>query len=94
MTRASLITITFSTAMLGAVVLRAQRPELNTQADVEQHVMSALSMDKAHGELAELATALGLRGSFTFDMTVEHNGDVAVLFPVESTIASIPSQTS
>ena len=72
--------------------LRAQRPELNTQADVEQHVMNALAADKAQGKLAELALELGLRGSFTFDLTVGDKGNVLTIFPVEWTIAEIPAR--
>ncbi len=90
MERASILFLSLSTAMLNSAALRAQRPELDTQADVEQHVMNALTADKAHGKLAELATALGLRGEFAFDMTVERHGEVETLFPTRSTIANIP----
>lgn len=54
-----------------AVPAKGQRmPELNTQAAVDEHVSNALAAEKAQGKLAELALTLGLRGSFTGDLTV------------------------
>jgi hypothetical protein len=76
-------------AAFSAVPLAAQRPELNTQAAVDQHVSDALAADKAQGELAELAAELGLRGSFTFDLTVGDKGQVVTVFPIESTIEAV-----
>ncbi|HEY0979212.1 MAG TPA: hypothetical protein VGE21_17195 [Flavobacteriales bacterium] len=76
-------------AVLSASTLSAQRPELNTQAAVDQHVSDALAADKASGELAELARKLGLRGSFTFDLTVGDKGRTVTVFPIESTIENV-----
>lgn len=69
-----------------------RRPELNTQAAVDEHVSNALAAEKAQGKLAELALKLGLRGSFTFDLTVSDKGTTETVFPVESTIGSIPER--
>ncbi|MFT3884281.1 MAG: hypothetical protein QM724_02270 [Flavobacteriales bacterium] len=85
-------TILIMAAALSALPLLAQRPELNTQADVEERVKSALEADKAQGKLAELALELGLRGSFTFDLTVGDRGEAETVFPVESTIEDIPAR--
>lgn len=68
------------------------RPELNTQAAVDEHVSNVLAAEKAQGKLAELALKLGLRGSFTFDLTVSDKGTTETVFPVESTIESIPDR--
>lgn len=76
-------------AALSVSSLSAQRPELNTQADVDQHVSDALTTDKASGELAELSRKLGLRGSFTFDLTVGDKGETVTVFPIESSIESV-----
>jgi hypothetical protein len=67
----------------------AQQPERNTQADVAQRVHDVLAADKANGKLAELAASLGLRGSFTFDLTVGAKGRAETVFPVESTIERV-----
>lgn len=78
-----------SLALACAAGTQAQRPELNTQADVEKHVHDVLTADKAHGRLAELAVALGLRGSFTFDLTVGDKGEAETVFPIASTIERV-----
>ena len=69
-----------------------RRPELNTQAAVDEHVSNALAAEKAQGKLAELALKLGLRGSFTFDLTVSDKGTTETVFQVDSTIESIPDR--
>ncbi len=40
-----------------------RRPELNTQASVDEHVGNTLAAERARGKLAELASEPGLRGS-------------------------------
>lgn len=90
--RTLVILLSIAAATLCAPMAQAQRPELNTQADVDQRVMSALQADKAEGKLAELALSLGLRGSFTFDLTVGDKGQALVVFPVESTIDGIDAR--
>lgn len=76
-----------------AVPAKGQRmPELNTQAAVDEQVGNMLAAEKARGKLAELASELGLRGSFTFDLTVGDKGTVVTLFPVEWTIDDIPAR--
>lgn len=92
MTMAAFRNLLFSLALACAASSHAQRAELNTQADVEKHVHDALSAEKAHGKLAELAAALGLRGSFTFDLTVGDRGEVETVFPVESTIEDVEAR--
>lgn len=79
-------------ALACAAGTQAQRPELNTQADVEKQVHDRLTADKAHGELAELAAALGLRGSFTFDLTVGDKGEAETVFPVSGTIEDVEAR--
>lgn len=77
---------------LAVPALGQRRAELNTQAAVDEQVGNMLAAEKARGKLAELASELGLRGSFTFDLTVGDKGTVVTLFPVEWTIDDIPAQ--
>lgn len=80
-------------ALLATTAVVAQkRPELNTQAAVDEHVSNVLAAEKAQGKLAELALELGLRGSFVFDITVGDKGTVQTVFLVESTMESIPAR--
>lgn len=87
-----LIGLLFVTLALAhtAPAMGQRRPELNTQASVDEHVGNTLAMERARGKLAELASEPGLRGSYTFDLTVGDKGQVVTVFPVESTIESIP----
>jgi hypothetical protein len=78
--------------VLAVPALGQRRRELNTQAAVDERVNTALAAEKAEGKLAELALKLGLRGSFTFDLTVGDKGTVLTLFPVEWTIDDIPAR--
>ncbi len=77
---------------LAVPALGQRRAELNTQAAVDEQVGNMLAAEKARGKLAELASELGLRGSFTFDLTVGDKGTVVTLFPVEWTIDDIPAR--
>lgn len=78
---------------LTAITASAQKPELNTQADVAVLVHEALAADQAQGKLAELAAALGLRGSFTCDITVDDKGRTDTVFQVESDFADTAHNT-
>jgi hypothetical protein len=71
----------------------AQKAEPNTQADVAALVHDALAADKANGKLAELVVALGLRGSFTCDITVDEKGRTDTVFQVDSDLASTEHNT-
>lgn len=75
---------------LAVPAMGQRRAELNTQAAVDEQVGNTLAAEKARGKLAELASEPGLRGSFTFDLTVGDKGTVVTLFPVEWTIGDIP----
>ncbi len=77
---------------LAVPAMGQRRAELNTQAAVDEQVGNALAAEKARGKLAELSSELGLRGSFTFDLTVGDKGNVLTIFPVEWTIAEIPAR--
>lgn len=78
--------------VLAAPAMGQRRAELNTQASVDERVGSTLTLEKARGKLAQLAAVPDLRGDYTFDLTVGDKGQVLTVFPVGSTIESIPSR--
>lgn len=89
MGKAATMIIAFGLA-LAVPAMGQRRAELNTQAAVDEQVGNALAAEKARGKLAELASEPGLRGSFTFDLTVGDKGTVVTVFPVEWTLEDIP----
>jgi hypothetical protein len=68
----------------------AQKPLLNSQAEVEAFVHAAVANDQEVGKLHELGVKMAAHGSFSVVMTVDHKGEVETVLVLESTIQEIP----
>jgi hypothetical protein len=68
----------------------AQKPLLNSQAEVEAFVHAAMGNDLAAGKLHEHAVEMSAHGAFSVVITVDHKGEVETVLVLESTIQEIP----
>jgi hypothetical protein len=87
-------TLALCVALFASTAAHAQKPLLNSQAEVEAFVHAAVANDQEAGKLHELAFERAARGSFSVVMTVDHKGEVETLLVLESTITEIPLRNS
>jgi outer membrane biosynthesis protein TonB len=75
---------------LSAGEAHAQKPLLNSQAEVEAFVHAAIGNDLTSGKLHKQAAEMSAHGAFSVVITVDHKGEVETVLVLESTIQEIP----
>ncbi|MBK9761693.1 MAG: hypothetical protein IPO90_17460 [Flavobacteriales bacterium] len=80
----------FAVSLCLSLCTSAQRPELDSQAAVQDFVHTAIATDQASGKLMELAANIAAHGSLTVVFTIGQKGEVETVFVEEYTIAEIP----
>ena len=93
------ITIIFILVFTTSISLAQKKPKralLESKTEIEEYVQTELelSMEGPEGELFLFGKEYGIKGFYTFDLTITNKGEIVTVFAVNSENSTINSQNN